>query len=274
MSRRRRYGDRAGWNGGRRRYHRDHIRRDFGHVVERPVHLCAERDERQSEFGSGGGRPLVTIDGSGFTAGSTVKFGTVAATGVTDVSARSEIQATAPAGAGIVDVTVTTSGETSTTSSNDQFSYVPSVTSVSPNSGPSGGGTVVTIDGSGFTAVSTVKFATAPAAGVTYVSAIRSLSTAPAVGGVGLVDITVTTAGETSAISTADEFTYMPDVTGVSPSSGPASGGTIVTIAGSGFSNASTVDFGTLPATSVTYDSESQIMATARPERWASWISP
>ena len=59
------------------------------------------------------------------------------------VSATS-ITATAPAGTGTVDVTVTTPGGTSATSSADQFTYVPAPTvgNVSPTSGPAGATTV------------------------------------------------------------------------------------------------------------------------------------
>ena len=43
-----------------------------------------------------------------------------------------------------------------------------------------------------------------------------------------------------------------PVVTSISPTSGPAAGGTTVTITGSGFTGATAVDFGTTPATSFT----------------------
>ena len=51
------------------------------------------------------------------------------------------------------------------------------------------------------------------------------------------MDVTVTTPGGKSATSPADRFTYIvaPAVTGVSPTSGPLAGGTLVTITGSGF---------------------------------------
>ena len=62
-----------------------------------------------------------------------------------------------------------------------------------------------------------------------------------------------------------------PIVTGVSPSSGPAGGGTSVTIAGSGFTSGATVDFGTTAATAVTIDSATQITATAPPREPARW---
>jgi uncharacterized repeat protein (TIGR01451 family) len=56
-------------------------------------------------------------------------------------------------------------------------------------------------------------------------------------------------------------------VTGVSPSRGPTAGGTSVTVTGSGFTGATAVDFGTVPAASFTVDSDTQITATspARP---------
>ena len=38
----------------------------------------------------------------------------------------------------------------------------------------------------------------------------------------------------------------MPSVTGVSPSSGPAAGDSVVTITGSGFTTGSSVEFGTI----------------------------
>ena len=63
---------------------------------------------------------VVTISGAGFLVGSSVSFGTTPATSVTYVSPY-ELQATAPAGAGTVDVTVSTSGGTSATSAADQF---------------------------------------------------------------------------------------------------------------------------------------------------------
>lgn len=54
-----------------------------------------------------------------------------------------------------------------------------------------------------------------------------------------------------------------PAVAGVSPSSGPNTGGTVVTIAGAGFVAGAVVDFGSTPATSVTVNSASSITATS-----------
>jgi hypothetical protein len=64
----------------------------------------------------------VTITGTHFTNGSTVKFGSTPATGVKVNSAES-ITATSPEGSGAVHVTVTTAGGTSATGLADEFTY-------------------------------------------------------------------------------------------------------------------------------------------------------
>ncbi len=56
-----------------------------------------------------------------------------------------------------------------------------------------------------------------------------------------------------------------PAVFSVSPSTGALSGGTSVTITGSGFTGATAVDFGSTPAASFTVDSDTQITAVSPP---------
>lgn len=73
--------------------------------------------------GSTAGGNTVTLTGTGFYSRATVKFGTVSATSVVIVSP-TKITVTAPAHtAGVVDVTVTTPGGTSPTTSADRYSY-------------------------------------------------------------------------------------------------------------------------------------------------------
>jgi hypothetical protein len=74
----------------------------------------------------------------------------------------------------------------------------------------------------------------------------------------------------TSVVMPADSgqiCSYIPDptVTGVSPPNGPVAGGTDVTITGSGFTNATAVDFGTGNQASFTVISDSEIDATSPP---------
>ena len=75
------------------------------------------------------GGTSVTITGTNFNEAAAVEFGSTGATSFEVISATS-ITAVAPAGAGTADVSVTTSGGTSATSSADKFSYVPPPTVV------------------------------------------------------------------------------------------------------------------------------------------------
>ena len=89
--------------------------------------------------------------------------------------------------------------------------------------------------------------------------------TANSPAGTGTVDVTVTTLAGTSPVTPADQFTYTavvaPAVTGLSPTSGPVAGGTLVTISGSGFTGATIVDFGIVEATNVTVVNDTEITA-------------
>ena len=72
--------------------------------------------------GPAAGGTSVTITGTNFAGATVVDFGTTAATDLHVVN-NTTITATSPAGTGIVDVTVTTPGGKSTTSTNDRFTY-------------------------------------------------------------------------------------------------------------------------------------------------------
>jgi hypothetical protein len=210
------------------------------------------------------GGTVVTITGTGFVGGATVKFGATAASSVTFLSSTS-LKATSPAGSGAQDVRVTTSVGTSAMSSADKFTYLakPTVSSIAPTSGPLAGGTVVTITGTGFVSGATVKFGAAAGTSVSFLSPTSLKATSPASSGI--VDVTVTTPGGTSATSAADKFTYLakPTVSSIAPTSGPLAGGTVVTITGTGFVAGSTVKFGATAASLVTFMSSTSLKATS-----------
>ena len=212
--------------------------------------------------GPAAGGNMIAVVGSNFTGATAVNFGSTPATSFSVVSSI-QINAVVPAGSGAVDVTVTTPGGTSPTVSGDIYKYVPSVTSVSPTSGPTTGGTTVTINGTGFTGATGVSFG-GTAATFSVKSSSQISATAPT-GVAGTVDITVTTPGGTSTTSTNDQYTYVtpPTVTRVSPSSGPAAGGTSVTIAGTNFTGATAVSFGGTAASTFTVTSAGSITATS-----------
>ena len=81
----------------------------------------------------------------------------------------------------------------------------PTVTSISPASGPSAGGTSVTVTGTWFFPGATTVFGAASAA-TTTASPTSLTATSPP--GAGAVDVVVTTAGGTSGAGPADVFTY------------------------------------------------------------------
>jgi hypothetical protein len=129
----------------------------------------------------------------------------------------------------------------------------PTVTKLKPTSGPTGGGTSVTITGTNLTGATAVKFGETSAAAFKVVSDTSITATAPAEQA-GIVDVTVTTPGGTSALSTADRFHFAPTITSVRPNTGSTAGGTTVTVNGEGFALGATATkfkFGTTTGTSV-----------------------
>ena len=140
----------------------------------------------------------------------------------------------------------------------------PRVTSISPMSGRTAGGTSVAIGGTGFTGATAVQFGGA-AASFTFNSDSSITATSPA--GSGIVDVTVTTGVGASATGAADGFTYIaaPTVTAIAPSSGPGRGGRVVTITGTNFSGATVVSFGGSSATFLNVASATRIVAGSPP---------
>lgn len=195
-----------------------------------------------------GGTPVV-IDGENFTGVTSVDFGITPAASFTFINANT-INAVSPAGTGTVDVTVTTPLGTSLITPDDEFTYLassPTVTSVSPNSGPTIGGTSVLITGTNFTGLTSAQFGSTPATSFNFISDTTINAVSPT--GTGIVDIRVSTPGGTSPITPNDQFIYLnmpistPIITSINPNGGPTTGGNIVTINGSGFNSANTLVF-------------------------------
>jgi putative cell wall-binding protein len=211
------------------------------------------------------GATSVTITGTAFTGATAVTFGATAATTFT-VNSATQITATSPAGTGTVDIRVTTVGGTSATGAGDQFTYAagPTITSISPTGGPTTGATTVTLTGTGLTGVTAISFGGTPGTAVTAISATSASAVSPA-HAAGAVDITATTPGGTSPTGAGDLFTYTtpPAVTSVSPATGSAAGGPVVTITGTGFTGATAVAFGATAATSFTVVSATSITAVS-----------
>jgi hypothetical protein len=154
------------------------------------------------------GGTSVTITGANFVTGSTsVTFDGVAATGVNVVNGTT-LTATSPAhAAAAVNVVVTTPGGASGALVFTYLSFAPSVTTINPSSGPTTGGTAVTITGTNFSGASAVRFGGDNARSYTVVSATQITATSPA-HSLGAVYVQVTTASGTSASSAGAQFTY------------------------------------------------------------------
>jgi len=132
---------------------------------------------------------------------------------------------------------------------------------ISPNQGSTGGGTLVTITGTGLSNTSAVTFGTKPATSVTNVSATEVTAVSPS--GTGTVGVTVTTSGGTSN-PVSYFYVGAPFKSSLSASSGPLAGGNTITINGTGMSTATSVAFGANTATpTVTSDSSISVVVPA-----------
>jgi hypothetical protein len=120
-----------------------------------------------------------------------------------------ELKATAPAGSGTVDVTVVTpAGQTAHTPA-ARFTYYPqpTVTSISPSSGPAHGGTIITIKGKYLLGATAVRFGS-KLARVKSVTATHIQVVAPPGKKSVTVTVTVTTPGGTSAAGKNTRYRY------------------------------------------------------------------
>ena len=129
----------------------------------------------------------------------------------------------------------------------------PTISSVSPTSGSTIGGTSILITGTGFVAGATVTIGGVSAV-VGPITATTIAATTPA-SAAGAKDIVVTNPDTQSATGSA-LFTYVapiappaPTITSISPTSGTTAGGTAIVITGTGFVAGATVTIGGASAT-------------------------
>jgi subtilisin family serine protease len=159
------------------------------------------------------GGTSVIVSGSDFSGATAVTFGGVAASRFVVLSG-TRIRATTPARPeGTVQVEVTAPGGRSADTLADDFTYVaaPTISSLSPDSGPTAGGTSVTIEGSGFVKLSgatAVTFGGVSATSYSVDSSTRITATAPA-HLAGTVRVQVTAAGGATSDVVADDYTYV-----------------------------------------------------------------
>jgi hypothetical protein len=136
----------------------------------------------------------------------------------------------------------------------------PTISSVTPNHGPTAGGTAVVIGGTNLTGATVTFGGTAVAVGSSTASTVNVTAPPHAAGP---VTVTVTTSGGTaSALYTYDAPAALPAITTITPAHGPITGGTKVTIAGTNLTDATSVAFGATNGT-VTANTATSITVTA-----------
>lgn len=183
------------------------------------------------------GGATVTITGTNLADASAVTFGGNAATHFTATA--TSISAEVPArAAGAVAVVVTAPGGTAT----GAYTYVgaPTISTISPNSGPATGLQTVVITGTNLVTTTAVAFNGAAAAIISR-SDTELRVTTPAQAS-GAVTVTVTTPGG----SATGGYTYVaaPTITTISPDVGPTSGVYTVTVTGTNLEGATSITFG------------------------------
>jgi hypothetical protein len=205
------------------------------------------------------GDTVVTITGSGFTGAESVRFGEVYAWDI-DVIDDSHLTARTPQGSpGLVSIVVKNAVGTGVHSERPaMFMYefpFPELATISPISGSTGGGTLVTVTGSGLSGATNVRFGGISGTGLMVIddSHLTIVSPPNPAGAVGLSVINPEHTGYSAG--SAAVFRYdipVPRLTNISPGSGSTEGGTVVTLTGSGFSGTKDVKFGEKNATGLT----------------------
>ncbi len=175
------------------------------------------------EEGKATGGTTVSISGADFIEVTAVDFGSFSAAEF-KVNSFGSITAVSPAQTvGRVSITVTTPGGVSSSGickkdhvhfpcpEHEHFKVVePTITSVSPNSGPATGGTATTITGTGFgvgTEATVIRFGGSLATSVDCTSITTCSATAPE-HKAGTVDVRATIGAAATESSPADQFTY------------------------------------------------------------------
>ncbi|MCB9854214.1 MAG: IPT/TIG domain-containing protein [Phycisphaerales bacterium] len=200
----------------------------------------------------------VTIGGNQFTVGNAVLFGELAATSVNVVNNHVIIARTPASIAGIVDVSVVANNGAATLA--NAFEYIGpdpvifEIAAISPDTGPTVGGTSVTILGEGFTPDTGVLLGDLAATEVEYINARLIVAKTPSQSA-GTVDVRLIRSGEERTLVNGFEYVGASvgsvEIISLDPINGATGGGTDVTIRGSGITSDVAVLFGERAAVDV-----------------------
>lgn len=188
-----------------------------------------------------GGTP-VTITGTNFQNGLTVKFGSNYATSVA-VTGGTSITCVTPSQAGIGAVTVTVTNPDTGVATYNSYTYitavVPTLISIDKPDGPFAGGRTIILTGTDFTGTTSVKINNVACTSLVVDSDNQITCVTPAYGSTptSKVDVNVSITNSAGTYTAVNAYTYRPapTITAVTPSQGPTSGGITIYISGTNF---------------------------------------
>lgn len=216
--------------------------------------------------GSPAGGTTITVTGHDLTGTTGVSVGTAQATNVTVVD-DSTVRATTPAGTAGAKVAVgVTRSDGGADALANAFTYSPSITSVSPSSGPMTGGQSITVTGTGLTGATGLTIGGTAATSLVVVSDTQLTAVTPLSGTGGAKDVVVTTS--VGSHTATDAYAYVagaPTITSIAPTSGGEGGGTTITLAGTNLFGLTSVTVGGNPCTNVSVLSATKATATVPP---------
>lgn len=252
-----------------------------------PSHALPVVQSVSPAAGSHEGGLTVSVSGLHLGDVDTVFFGGTAVSDPEKVSDDTVIVVTPAHEPGPVPVTVVAGGEKSRADPGATFTFLdtpaatePRLTELSPDSGPSAGGTEVTFWGSRLDGARAVSFGESRVDSDRFLAASdTSITVRTPSHDAGPVEVTVTTDAGTSGPLT---YTYtgesppgptdeVPVVKSVDPDSGSVDGGEEVTITGANLGDATKVEFGGVPAT-ITAQDKGRITVTT-PEHGAGEVT-
>lgn len=142
--------------------------------------------------------------------------------------------------------------------------FAPTITGVSPDQGPTTGGTLITITGNNLLDTTDVTIGGSPCGSLNVIDANHIECETPS-HPAGPVDIVVTSPNGSDTLYGG--FTYTaplgaPIISGISPDQGPISGGTVVTITGNNLDTVTDIDFGGVACTDITVIDPQTIQCT------------
>ncbi len=209
--------------------------------------------------GPAAGGTVVTIIGANFRnggpnattpGGMTVHFGPNLGTNVTLNTAGQLTVTTPPGPVGPVNVTVT-NGEGESATLTNAFTYAggaqstPTITSISPSSGPQTGGTDIVINGTGFVPGAIVSVCGQSVVILDLTATTIHTIAPPCPPGAVTTTVTNPDGGTATLVGGFTSVaTSTPTIGSVTPDSGSPSGGTLVTVNGSGFQAGATLTIG------------------------------